>query len=91
MRPRGFIALPGDVFGDDEDAAPRRSWRELLRQPVVWIGWCSAIACWTLCNAVDALIEARWGSAAISFTCSAWMTWMVYDKWRDWRRHVEGR
>ena len=82
-RPRGFIALHGDVF--DDDAPPRRPWRELFRSDALWIGASVVCALWMLAQGSDQAHEGRWSAAAFSWALGAFNVLVAWRRALDWK------
>jgi len=87
-RPRGFVALPGDAFGGEDNEAPRRSFRDLLWDEAFWIGWSAAAGLWTGLSALDAGGNGWLATAAIHGTATTVLAWCLGRAWRRWRRRA---
>lgn len=85
MRPRGFVALPGDAFGG-EDEAPRRGLSDLLAQEPLWIGMCAVMALAMLAWGGDQATRGEWGAAAISWSLVVLNGAATWLRWHSWSR-----
>ena len=83
MRPRGFMAIPGDAFGDDDERPS--PWQQLFWSHAFWIGGCSVATLWVSCLGVDQAQEGRWSAAALSGALAVLNGWTIRRRWRAWR------
>lgn len=84
-RPRGFVAIPGDAFDDEDDADRETPFRRLLSSEAFWLGVGFSILFYGSIFLLDSLVAARWAAVIAWGAILTWVASGVRRRWRRWK------